>query len=52
MLDAARDAGLSIKELTKLQEQIDALTPRVRHRKTAEARVRTWLGLDKEDAAA
>lgn len=35
----------------QLQAEIDALTPRVKHRKSAEARVRTWLGLDKEDEA-
>lgn len=51
VLDAARDAGLTISELVQIQDAIDKLPRQPRHRKTAEARVRTWLGLDKEEDA-
>lgn len=47
-MDAARDAGLTIPELVKLQQQIDARPRAPKHRKSAEERVRTWLGLDEE----
>lgn len=49
VMETARDTGCTIAELTDLQTRIDALTPRVKHRKSAEARVRTWLGLDEQE---
>ena len=47
VMDTARD-HLGLAELIVLQQQIDELTPRVKHRKTAERRVRDWLGLTEE----
>jgi len=52
VMDTARDAGISFAKLCELQIAIDRRTPRVKHRKTVEARVRSWLGLPEEEAAA
>ena len=52
ILETARDAGLPFQELVTIQERIDGLPRRRRHRKSAEERIRTWLGLDKPKEAA
>jgi len=49
VMETARDQGYPLAVLVDLQERIDALTPRVRHRKSTEARVRAWLGLPDEE---
>lgn len=54
VMETARDYGFTIAELVALQEMIDRLPTkrfRVKHRKTAEQRVRSWLGLDEEEGA-
>jgi len=53
VLDAAREAGLPLEQLVRLQEAIDKLPRQPRRRSSAEARVRTWLGLPatEEDVA-
>lgn len=52
VLEVARDAGFPLTSLIALQEHIDSQPRAPRHRKTAEARVRAWLGLPEEEAAA
>ena len=52
VLEGARDHGLNIAELVQLQEAIDARPRSPKHRKSAEARVRDFLGLPEEEAAA
>jgi hypothetical protein len=52
VMEAARDEGWPLETLCLIQERIDARTPRVKHRKTVEARVRSWLGLPEEETEA
>lgn len=49
VMEAARDAGFTLASLVALQERIDRLPRQPRHRKSAEARVRRWLGLPEEE---
>jgi hypothetical protein len=48
VLETARDAGFSFADLVALQERIDRLPRTRKQRRTAEERVRTFLGLDDE----
>lgn len=54
VMETARDSGFPITALVELQAKIDAIPSRrrkVRHRKSVEARVRSWLGLPEEETS-
>ena len=52
VMETARDYGFSVAALCELQVTIDRLPTKrfkVKHRKTVEQRVRSWLGLPEEE---